>query len=294
MLHAVQRLLWDMPRRAVVKWLADDAQLLAAAMAYYFAIALFPLLLVLVAVVGFVLEKTEYGQNAEQEVIEVVASQVSPVVGEQLEKLLSTVRGQAATSGPLGGAMFLAAVIAVFAQFERAFGVIWGVPRSNQGHGILATIGHVLFRRLKAFLMLLGVWALVMVTFIASLVWSGVDRYAADAAPLVSDVSNWLQQGASLSINIVAFMFVYRFVPKPRIAWRDALAGGVLAGLGWEIGRQALGAVVVGQRYASAFGVIGSFLAVMLWCYYGAAVLFLGAEYVQVLGAEREKDASEK
>jgi membrane protein len=76
-------------------------------------------------------------------------------------------------------------------------------------------------------------------------------------------------------------------VPKPRIRWWDAFHGGFLAALMWEAGRQALSAYLLHLNYPSAYGIIGSFIAVMLWAYYAALVVLFGAEYVRVIGEER-------
>jgi membrane protein len=84
-----------------------------------------------------------------------------------------------------------------------------------------------------------------------------------------------------------ALTVLYRVVPKPDILWRDAVRGGVLGAVLWEAGRQALAAYVLHLNYPSAYGIIGSFIAVMLWAYYAALVILFGAEYVRVLGEER-------
>lgn len=286
MLHAFKHLMYDLPRRAVENWLEDDASLLAAAVAYYFAISLFPLLMVLVSVVGFIFERTQFGQDAEHEIIAAVASQVSPEVAQQLEKLVGAVRDQAPTGGPLGALLLLAAVIAMFVQFDYSFDRIWKVESRRAG-GVLVAIKRILFVRLKAFLMLAGVGVLVMITFIAGLVWNGIDTYATGLTPFWSQISWWLRPLLNLTINVSAIAMIYRVLPKVEVKWRDALAGAVVAGIGWEIGRQLLAAFVIGREYGSAYGVIGSFLAVMLWCYYVVAVLFFGAEYARAAGEYR-------
>jgi membrane protein len=287
MLQTFKHLLFDLPWRAVEQWLDDDAPLLAAAVAYYFAVSLFPLLLVLVAVVGFVLAQTQVGQNAEQYVIEAAANQVSPAVAEQLEKLLSTVREQAPVSGPLGAALLIAAAMAMFVQLDRAFDLIWDVQSPRAG-GVLPAIKRIVFVRLKAFVMLIGLWGLIMIGFIAGLVLTGVEQYAVNFTPFWAEIKWWLRNGVNLTANIAACALIYRFLPKRKVAWSDALAGAVVAGVGWEIGRVVLAVYVIGQQYTSAYGLIGSFLAVMLWCYYTVAVLFLGAEYAQAMGEERD------
>jgi uncharacterized BrkB/YihY/UPF0761 family membrane protein len=76
-------------------------------------------------------------------------------------------------------------------------------------------------------------------------------------------------------------------LPKRPVHWIDAFRGGLLAAIIWEVGRGLLGAVFIGMRYTSAYGAIGSFIALLLWCYYGISILFYGAEYVQVLEIRR-------
>jgi uncharacterized BrkB/YihY/UPF0761 family membrane protein len=69
----------------------------------------------------------------------------------------------------------------------------------------------------------------------------------------------------------------------------DALRGGVLAALIWEVGREILGVFLIGMRYTSAYGAIGSFIAILLWCYYAISILFFGAEYVQAIESRRQR-----
>jgi membrane protein len=64
----------------------------------------------------------------------------------------------------------------------------------------------------------------------------------------------------------------------------------MLAAVLWELGRQALTAYFLHLNYPSAYGIIGSFIAVMLWAFYASVVLLFGAEYVRVL---REEAAEE-
>jgi membrane protein len=166
--------------------------------------------------------------------------------------------------------------------------LIWDVPPPKE-HGVVFAIKRVLFVRLRAFVMLVGVWGLVMIGFVAGIVLTGVDTYAADMAPYWAQISWWLRHGLNLAINLGAFTLLFKFLPRVRVLWHEAFSGALVAAVGWEIGRLVLATFVIGQEYSSAYGVIGSFLAIMLWCYYVIAVLFLGAEYAQAMGAERKK-----
>jgi membrane protein len=134
--------------------------------------------------------------------------------------------------------------------------------------------------------MLIAVGGFVIITMVASMIWSGVQQAMGPAL----QTAPWLQWASSVWINLIlnflAFAMIYKVVPKPRIRWRDAFHGGAVASLLWEAGRQALAAYLLRLNYPSAYGVVGSFLAVMLWAYYASLVILLGAEYVRAITDE--------
>jgi membrane protein len=76
---------------------------------------------------------------------------------------------------------------------------------------------------------------------------------------------------------------LYKVLPRVSVPWRDALSGGFLASVIWVLGQRGLVAFMIGENY-TAYGVVGSFIAVMLWVYYASAVVFLGAEFVRAIG----------
>ncbi len=78
------------------------------------------------------------------------------------------------------------------------------------------------------------------------------------------------------------FTLIFKILPKAPVRWRDASAGGMLTAVTWQIGQRLLESFVISNNY-SAYGIVGSFLAVMLWMYYASAVVLLGAEFVRVL-----------
>ena len=75
---------------------------------------------------------------------------------------------------------------------------------------------------------------------------------------------------------------IYKVLPKVPIRWRDALAGGLFVSLVWLLGQRLLVTFLIGPGY-TAYGIVGSFIAVMIWVYYVSVILFLGAEFVEAL-----------
>jgi membrane protein len=280
MSYLKQFLAWLMA--AYGRFTSQDGPLLAAAVAYYLAFSLFPMMLILVAILGWAFRFTAPGQRAEQRVLATVAEQVSPSLAEQLTAALGSVEKRAAANGVVGALVLLATAIALFTQIDYAFDRIWENSASASSGWRQRIVGLVL-TRLKAVLMLVGVGAFVMAVMIASIVWQGVQTNISSAIQMGPQFQGAFQPLLHIALNIVAFAAVYRYLPKVRVFWRAAFAGGVLASTLWEVGRQVLAAYVVGDKLPTAYGLIGSFMAIMLWTYYAMIVVLFGAAFTRVL-----------
>jgi membrane protein len=268
-----------------------EGSLAAAGIAYYMALSFFPLFLVLLAGLGWVLQWTAAGQDAQQRLLIAIEQQASADLADQVNRMLKVVSAKAPTGGRIGFIVLLISAIAMFAQLDAAFDRIWRTP-SDPHESWLRWIGRLLIKRVKALGMLIAAGGFVIVTMVTSMIWTGVEQAMQQAiqfAPWLTWVSSvWI----NLILNCLAFTLIYKVLPKPRIRWRDALRGGVFASLLWEAGRQALAAYILRLNYPSAYGVVGSFLAVMLWVYYASLVILIGAEYVRVI-AEEAREAQQ-
>ncbi|MCA9220237.1 MAG: YihY/virulence factor BrkB family protein [Planctomycetales bacterium] len=266
---------------AAQRWLGDDGGLMAASVAYYAALSMFPLLLVLISGLGFFLRYSHIGQDAEAQVVSAISDYASAEVGNDVREMLSGVQEQAAVGGPTGIVVLLFAAIDLFANFERAFNRIWNVD-DPESHSWLGTVRNIIWFRLRAFLLLIAVGVLILVVFVAGMAFATVRAYGEQLLPS----ADWLWQigqlMVSIGLNTCVFTLLYRFLPRLEIRWREAAQGAALTAVAWEVGRAILAAFLIGNKY-TAYGVVGSFIAIMLWIYYAASIIFLGAEYVQVV-----------
>lgn len=262
-------------------WSADGCSTLAASVAYYTALAFFPLLLILLSTFGIFLNSTLSGQAAEEQILDAIGDQLSPNLQEQVSRALHEVQARASLGGPVGIITLLIVVIALFSEIDLAFNRIWKIP-SDDARGIWGTIKDIIFVRIKAFLMLLGLLAVLFIIFTTGVVLTATSQWFTTAP--------WLSWSAQILVswllNAGVFAILYYAIPNTRVPWLAALNGGVFAALIWEIGRQLLASFVIGDRYDSAYGVIGAFIAIMLWAYYAAIVLFFGAEFVHTISQD--------
>ncbi|MBX3415244.1 MAG: YihY/virulence factor BrkB family protein, partial [Pirellulales bacterium] len=269
-------------RQTVSQWNDDDGNSLAAAMAFYAAFSFFPLLLVLTSALGMALRVSAEAQSAQRELVQMIAENTSPWLGDQIEHMLAEVRLRAPLGGPVGLVTLCIGAIGIFAQCERAFDRIWKTNANSDHHGWKAAVRSALVTRVRAFVMLISSGLLVVAVFIIGVILSTIRTIAVEWA---GEQTAWhgTQLLIGLAISMLCFSLIYKFLPRTKIRWRDAWIGAIVAASAWQIGQSLLVALVIGTRY-TAYGIIGSFIAMMIWAYFSSAMLLLGAEMVHVLG----------
>jgi inner membrane protein YhjD len=248
------------------KFADDQGGYLAASVTYYAFFSIFPLLLVLVTLLGYALE----GDPSLQHRVLGSALADFPVIGPQLQANVHSLRGSVAAL-IVGIAVAVWAGTGVALALENAQDHVWGVPI---GHRV-----NPLYARLRALL-----WIAVIggVTLVGTVLGS------ASAFATYGPVVRVLALVVSLGINFVVFLAVFRVLTSHNARWRDLLPGAVVAALAWEILQTAGGYIVDRQlRHASStYGVFAIVIGLLSWIYLAATVTLLSAE-INVVRARR-------
>ena len=284
----LKRRAWPALKAIGPGWSRHDGALLSAAMAYYAAFSLFPLVLLLISGVGLLLRISANAQFQEEQLNDLIAKNISPWLAEQLDRLMVGIRGQAGVGGPVGLVMLIIGAIAVFVQFSTMIDRVW--ERTDASHGFLAALRAVLLERLVAFVMFTAVGVLLLVLLIADVALAGLQSYliGIQGGYFIWQAGHVLGSTAAYTLLLG---LIYKVLPPRPVPWRAALSGGLLVAIIWKAGQEILTTFVIGEHY-SAYGVVGSFIAVMLWIYYASAVVFAGAEFVHGLCQTYATDAA--
>jgi membrane protein len=142
--------------------------------------------------------------------------------------------------------------------------------------------------RVSAFFMLIGLGIMLVMVFILNLCLTAFHTLAVDYLPRGERFLALGEMVVTIALNGLIFAILYRVIAKKSMRWDDAYRGGLIVALVWEAGRNVLGLTLIGMRYTTAYGVIGSFIALLAWCYYGVSVILFGAEYIQVIQERRK------
>jgi len=272
--------MWGRLRATGQLWSRKGGTFMAASQAFHVALAFFPLLLLAIAVCGFVL-RSESAEHARNHVVALIATEVSPALAQQVKLLLRQVQLDAAIGGQLGLLTLLGSIASIFYHMQKAFDLIWDVPAVSR-----AEAGGFLVVELQHFVVWVSIGLLLLAVFAASLVTSVLQ-----SLPQLFTVHlGALAIGPSLVASALVFALVYKTQPRAAVAWRDVWPGAALAAVVWEIGRQVM-ALSVGTSRDGAYGIVGAFLVVMLWLYFANSVLFLGAMFVRATAVQRQAGA---
>lgn len=247
---------------AVIKKFGDDqAGNLAALIAYYGFLSLFPLLLVLAAVLGLVLRGNP---DLQKSIVHSALSQF-PVLGDQLQ---SNVRGLAGSGA--GVALGVGTITALWAGLgvtqaaQNAMNTVWDVPRKERPNFVKS--------RLRGLLMLVVLGSFMLgATFL-----SGLGTVTGSLGPFARVIGIV----GSLVLNLVIFLLAYRVLTDRDLSWRDVFPGAAFAGVVWTI-LQLVGTWYVNHTLKGAstlYGTFGAILGMLAWLYLGAQVLVYGAE----------------
>lgn len=261
-------------------WNRTHGSLLSASVSFYACFCIFPVLLILLSAFGFFLQNFRLGQDYQAHLHRYLAEQTSPEMAVQLQDLLVQIEASSIISGPVGFIFLLMTALTLFVNFERCLSLIWG--RVDRAEGILAGIKEVLVYRMRGFLVLLGISLLILLNFCSYFAIEVASKWFTRY-----DVEAGLWQlghlASSLVLNSLLFTLMFHSLPRSRVFWRHALQGGIMTALTWEIGRYVLAWFVISDNY-HAYGVVGVFMGLMMWAYYGSYVILFGATITRVAG----------
>jgi membrane protein len=168
-----------------------------------------------------------------------------------------------------------------FGQIKAALNTIWDVPPGPPVNG-LKNILNTFKQQFISFTMVLGTGFLLLVSLILSAALSAVVKFLGDHFAAAASAGELVNFVLSFAVVTLLFAGIYKVLPDVRIAWRDVWIGAAVTALLFTIGKWLIGLYLGHSSSASAYGAAGSLVVILLWIYYSAQILFLGAEFTQV------------
>jgi membrane protein len=163
-----------------------------------------------------------------------------------------------------------------FLELQTALNAIWRVkPRPG------ANVRDFLMQRLISFGLVVGVGFLLLVSLLVSTALSALSNYMGHIFPALTAVWEAANILVALFVITLLFAMIYKILPDVRLRWRDVWVGAlVTAGL-FSIGKQLIGLYLGTSSVGSSYGAAGSVVVLLIWVYYSAQIVLLGAEFTR-------------
>jgi membrane protein len=273
---------WHLTKCAINNWSKDQSATLSAALAFYCAFSLAPLLVILVTVIGWIV-----GAEAA---LNQLTSQLSALFGQATaDVLLKAVQASQTSGGVVATILSVGSLVigatTVFAALEETLEQIWGAPERGPS-GIWGWV-HT---RILSFGVILSVGFLLLVSLFISTALTALRTMLAAYADALVAMAASLDLVVSVGFTTVLIALIYRYLPAKKLAWKPILIGALITALLFNAGRWAIGLYLGRSTQPSAFGAAASFAALLLWLYYSAQIFLLGAEFTACLGGSRHAD----
>jgi membrane protein len=257
---------------AFAKWQKDDCMSLGAGLAYYALFSFFPLILVILSVVGALVDPNQFA--VQQRLLNAIGSdQVRDLATQTLQNLNRSSTG----AGLIGFVTLLLAASGIFGALDKAFNTIWEVRQEKkEGASILTTVMAVVQQKLLAFALVLGCALLMLLSIVSTVAVTALSSFT---TALPGQVLLWqfIQFAASLGLLGLAFATLFKFMPRRKVRWSDVWASALLIALLFTALQKVVGLYIGHANYAS-YGVVGSVMALMVWIYLSSLVILLGGE----------------
>lgn len=267
-------------RESAREWVEDKAPKQAAALSYYALFALGPLFLLVVSLAGLLFGAEAARGSVRGWLAGVLGAPTADAVAETLAGARSPGRGL--LGALLGFAVLLFAAGGLFGHLKETLNTVWEIEHKPRGKGFKAKVIDAMKENAGALLAVFGVGLLVIVSLVASTLIAAAATIVGDALPGGAIVWFALNVLASLAVLSAAFALLFKAVPDAKIAWRDVWIGGAITAVLFTVGQLAIGLYVGAGGLSTKYGAAGALVAVLVWVYYSAMILFFGAEITQI------------
>jgi membrane protein len=273
---------WSLLRQTLTEWSEDGAPRLGAALAYYSVFSLGPLLLIAIGVASLVFESGV----VEQQVINQIGGLVGDRGAEAVKAMMAdaSVGNRSLIATIIGVAVLIFGAIGVVVQLKDALNIIWDVEEPQSGvwsyiRKYALSLGAVLA---LGFLLAVSLFTTTVISTMGTL-------WGASVSPALLTGVNFV---ADLAVLTLLFAMMFKWLPDTEIAWSDVWIGAAITTGLFVAGKYAIAFYLGKQGLESTFGAASSIVLILVWIYYSAQIVFLGAEFTQVYARRQGSHAA--
>lgn len=263
-------------KSTLLGFLDDKGMKLSAALAYYTIFALAPLLLLLISLVGIF-----FGKEATQgKIFEELNGLIGSSAALQIQDMIKAIElsDKSTIALIIGIFTLIIGATSIFGEIQDSINIIWKV-KAKPKKGWL----KLLKDRLLSSSLIVSLGFLLIVSLIANgVILAMMDRLSRHLPDMSVFLANALNTVISFIVITVLFGTIFKVLPDAKIKWSDVRTGAIFTACLFLLGRFLIGLYISTTATGSSFGAAGSLIVVLVWIYYTAVILYMGAEFTQV------------
>ena len=257
--------------RALLQWLDADGLRMSAAMSFYGILSLAPLLVLMVAVLGWWLDRAYIETSLVSQFSSVIGKQGAEVVKQAIASAQAPSEGIAASL--IAFVLLLSGATGVFAELQDAFERLW-----RQGSGLAPAqkwwYGATLRLRGVAYILAFGF--LLLVSLVVSTALGLASTWVGGYLP-IEKLAFVINELISFVFCVVLFVALMRMSAGPKPSLRYLVMGASAGAILFAIGKHLMVLYLSTAAVVSAYGAAGSLVMILIWIYFSSAVLLLSA-----------------
>lgn len=267
---------WKILKDTFIGFSDDKGLKLSASLSYYTIFSLGPLLLLLISLVGFFLGKEAIQGQLFSEINGLVGNQAAAQIQEMVKNL--ELSGKTTTAVIIGIVTLIIGATSVFGEIQDSINMIWRVKAKPKRGWV-----KLLKDRLLSSSLIVGLGFLLIVSLVINGALQALNDWLRGYFPDVTVIIfNALNLIISFAVITLLFGVIFKVLPDVKIHWKDIRVGAFFTACLFMLGRFLIGLYIETAGTASTYGAAGSLIIILVWVYYTAAIMYLGAEFTRV------------
>lgn len=266
---------FDLLAETYNQFLDDKGFKMSAALSYYAAFSLGPMLIIIISIAGFF-----FGEEAARGGI---VKEFSSLMGKEGAEIIETIIKGAAnkTTGIIATVVSIIFLVlgslAVFVELQESLNIIWGVEL-RPGRAILS----LLKTRLTSLYMVITTGFLLIISLAINSFITLAYNYFGTLFNSMLPMADVLNIISSFIIITLLFALIFKYLPDVILSWKYVWFGALITSLLFSIGKYLIGLYLGNSSYSSTYGAAASMVILFIWIYYSGLILYFGAEFTQV------------
>jgi membrane protein len=268
--------LWKVLVATFSGFIDDNGLKLSASLAYYTVFSLAPLLILVISLAGLFFGQDAAANRLYPQIARYVGSPAAVQIQDMLKSM--ALSGKTVTAVTISVITLVVGASSIFIEIQDSLNMIWRVKAKPKKGWV-----KMLQNRFLSFSLIISLGFLLLASLVVNFL---MDALSSQLTRFLPHVTGMLFKGINLGITLLVistlFAIIFKVLPDVKIRWKDVRSGAIFTAILFMLGQYGISIYLHYAAQSSAYGAAGSLILILLWIYYTAAILYIGAEFTQV------------